>query len=165
MIRYALHCANEHSFESWFRDSSAFDALQAAGQLACPSCGTAEVRKTLMAPSVVTSRAKRRRPREEQAPQAPAPRPETPAPEATQSATLLDDREKKLREMLRALHREITEKADNVGRAFAVEARRIHEGEVPPRSIYGEASREEVKALVEDGVPLLPLPTPPDEHN
>jgi hypothetical protein len=160
MIRYALHCANDHSFESWFRDSAAFDGLAEAGQLACPTCGSAEVRKALMAPSVVASR-KRRAP----APEKQAPEADAPVAEITQPATLLDEREKKLREMLRALHREITEKADNVGRAFALEARRIHEGEAPPRSIYGEASRDEVKALVEDGVPLMPLPTPPDDHN
>jgi hypothetical protein len=159
MIRYALTCASEHGFESWFRDSAAFDTLAAAGALACPVCGSAKVAKALMAPSVVTSRRKAAKPplteiAPVQVPAAP------PAP-----TVLLDERQQHLRDMLRKLHREIVAQADDVGRDFAAEARRIHEGETEPRSIYGEATRTEVEELLEDGVPLMPMPQVPDDHN
>ena len=163
MIRYALVCEQEHTFESWFRDSAAYDSLEQAGAVTCPVCGSATVRKSLMAPSVVTSRRKGKpsadpaHPAEAATPPAAAP---SPAP-----AVLLDSREKRLREMVRALHREIVAKADNVGRDFAAEARRIHDGETEPRSIYGEASKGEVEALLEDGVPLMPMPVLPDDKN
>ena len=162
MIRYALVCTNEHDFESWFRDSAAFDSLSGANAVTCPLCGSADVRKALMAPSVVTSRKKavpKIAPVPETTAVVPAPVPATPPP------VLLDERERGLREMLRSLHREVIAKADNVGRDFAKEARRIHEGDAPQRSIYGEASKGEVEALLEDGVPLLPMPTLPDDHN
>ena len=163
MIRYALVCLNEHEFESWFRDSAAFESLSGADAVTCPHCGSSGVRKALMAPSVVTSR-KKAVPKTAPVLETPATA-SVPVPSAP-PAVLLDERERGLREMLRSLHREVIAKADNVGRDFAREARRIHEGDAPQqRSIYGEASKGEVEALLEDGVPLLPMPTLPDDHN
>ena len=163
MIRYALVCAGEHCFESWFRDSAAFDTLAEAGAVSCPVCGSPKVSKALMAPSVVTSRGKAARP--------PAGSSDIPAasapslPEPTAPTVLINDHERQLRARLRALHREIVAKSDDVGRAFATEARRMHEGDAPQRSIHGEATRTEVESLLEDGVPLLPMPPAPDDHN
>lgn len=160
MIRYTLLCAGEHGFESWFRDSVAFEQLAAAGEIACPVCGSTAVRKALMTPSVVTRRIKRNEiaaPVEAAAPAVPAPDPHPVA--------LMDDRARQLRAMMREVHRRVTATADNVGRAFAAEARAIHEGDAPARSIYGEASRDEVAALIDDGIPLLPMPVLPDDHH
>lgn len=131
MIRYALTCANRHDFESWFASAEAFDALAGAGHLSCPDCGSAEVKKALMAPGVST-------------------RKEGP-PDLRAPAT---DRERALAE----LRRKVEENADYVGLNFATEARAIHEGDAPARSIWGEAALEDAKALLEDGVPVAPLP-------
>ncbi|WP_131194329.1 DUF1178 family protein [Lichenihabitans psoromatis] len=158
MIKYTLTCTKGHAFESWFRDSLGYDDLAESGQLTCPVCGSAEVRKAVMAPSVVRGR----RAGSEQRAQAGAAEPQGVV---QHPIALLDERERKVREMMRDLHRKITENADDVGRNFATEARRMHEGETPVRSIYGEATGEEVRSLLDDGVPLLPMPVLPDDHH
>ena len=166
MIRYTLLCDREHGFESWFRDSTAYEQLVEAGEVACPTCGSHDVRKALMTPSVVTRQGKR------QAGSGPVEEATTPIPAAPSMPSadphpvaLLDERAQHLRAVLREVHRRVTENADNVGRNFAVEARAIHDGDAPARSIYGEASRNEVAALLEDGIPLLPMPVLPDDHH
>lgn len=165
MIRYRLLCERDHGFESWFRDSGAFEQLAAMGQVTCPICGSTSVHKALMAPSVVT--------RQTGSPPipapddiaAPSPSKATPPDDGQRPVALMDERAQQLRAMMREVHRRVTETADNVGRAFAAEARAIHEGDAPARSIYGQASREEVASLIEDGVALLPLPVLPDDHH
>ena len=159
MIRYTLLCPQDHSFESWFRDSESFEALGATGQVTCPVCGTTEVRKALMTPSVVTSRAR------STPPALPAPAASVQPEPAHEPVALLDERTAQRRAAMRELRRRITEQADDVGRAFATEARLIHEGDAPARSIYGEATGEEVSSLLEDGIPLLPMPVLPDDRH
>ena len=159
MIKYALTCDQGHESESWFRDSSAFDSLGEAGQLACPVCRSAKMSKALMAPSIVRGR--------QPQPAGPAgeleraPAPATPP----HPPTLLDDRERQMRDKLREIRAKIIATADDVGRAFPEEARRIHDGDVPARPIYGEATGDEVRALLDEGVPLLPMPGLPDDHH
>lgn len=167
MIRYTLLCEREHGFESWFRDSGAYEKLADAGQVACPTCGSTAVRKALMTPSVVTRRTGRRQPDPAPAEQAAPPAPVADAAPVAEPRpiALLDERAQQLRAVMREVHRRVTETADNVGRAFAAEARAIHEGDAPARSIYGEASREEVAGLLEDGIRLLPMPILPDDHH
>ncbi len=132
MIRYALKCDDGHAFFSWFQSADAFDTLERTGHLACPDCGSDAVAKAVMAPQVATARA-------------PAlAEPETPAQAA-----------------LANLRREIESKSDYVGRRFATEARAMHDGDSPRRSIWGEARLDEARALVEDGVPVAPLPFVP----
>lgn len=166
MIRYTLLCEREHGFESWFRDSAAYDRLAASDQVACPSCGSTAVRKALMMPSVLTSRTKPaagHTPTEGAAP--PSPAAEAMPTTEPHPVALMDERAQQLRAMMREVHRRVTETADNVGRAFAAEARAIHEGDAPARSIFGEASRDEVASLLEDGISLLPMPVLPDDHH
>ncbi len=151
MIKFTLRCEGGHAFESWFRDGAAYDALAQHNGLSCPECGSAAVSKAIMAPSILQGRAVQ-------------PRPEPAAP-APQPVAMMAPEERNLRDMVRALHRRIAETSENVGSAFPEEARRIHEGEAPQRSIHGQASGEEVKALLEDGVPLMPIPPLPDERN
>jgi len=144
MIRYNLICTAGHDFESWFRDAAAFDKAAAAGAVSCPVCGSPDVVKALMAPSVSTSRK-----REAAALKVAAP----------------DPRQLVMREMLKKVREHVEANADYVGDRFAEEARKIHYEEVEPRGIYGEASPEEASALIDEGIEFHPLPILPEEGN
>ncbi|MBW4707687.1 DUF1178 family protein [Roseobacter sp. YSTF-M11] len=137
MIHYALKCENGHSFESWFQSASAFDGLKKAGHLACTVCGSADVTKAIMAPRVST------------APDAENAKPLTGAKTAQEQA-------------LADIRRHVEENAVYVGPKFAEEARSMYLGATPERAIYGEANQAEAKALIEDGVPVAPLPFLPN---
>ena len=130
MIRYALRCDHDHSFDSWFGSSADFDRLRAADMVACAVCGSTAVTKELMTPGISAQSAER-----------PLSAPASPAEQA-----------------LLELRRRIEATAENVGRDFAGEARRIHDGEAPERAIYGEARPSEARALIEDGIEIAPLP-------
>jgi hypothetical protein len=149
MIRYSLRCRRGHDFESWFASAATFDRLAEAGGLSCAVCGDADVSKSLMAPSVGSSGR-----------EAPA---KTPAePEA--AAPVLSAPSSPLEAAVRALRARVEAAADDVGRDFARRAREMHEGEAEARPIYGEATREEARDLIEDGVPIAPLPWPVRRH-
>jgi hypothetical protein len=146
MIRYSLRCAEDHGFDSWFKGAEAFAALQAAGQLACPICGSTQVRKDLMAPAVRPARTA-------------APSPEAPAPQQPASARPdLSAPASDLEAQIAALRRQIEANSDYVGMNFVAEARRIHAGEAPERAIHGEAKPEEARQMIEEGLPVAPLP-------
>ncbi|MEL6617610.1 MAG: DUF1178 family protein [Pseudomonadota bacterium] len=137
MIKYALKCTDGHGFESWFASASAFDGLKAAGHVTCIICGTSDVEKAIMAPRVSTGKA--------DGPTEPATTP-APAPDLPDLAKM----------------REAVEKnATYVGGNFAREARAQFLGDKPDRPIYGEANPAEAKSLIEDGVPVAPLPFVP----
>ena len=151
MIRYALRCAKGHSFDSWFGSASAFDRLAEGGHLACAVCGGSDVTKAPMAPAV----AQVRNPASAQSPAEPA----GAAPPAAPSRPLsqpLSAAEQAMAELRARIERE----TEDVGRRFADEARAIHEGHAPERAIRGQARPEDARALLEDGVPVLPLPWP-----
>ncbi len=133
MIRYDLKCKDDHAFDSWFASAEAFDTLKKAGRLTCPHCGTAEVDKALMAPKV---------------------RPE-------RKSASLRNAETEQEKALAKLRDEVEKNSDYVGMNFATEARAMHDGDTPARAIYGEAKPEEAKSLIEDGVPVAPLPFTP----
>ena len=141
MICYSLKCAASHDFDSWFRTSDAYDALRAAGLIACPVCGSGDVAKTLMAPAV---RPARRGPAEPAAAPGKLSKPASAVEEA-----------------FAAIRKQVEENSDYVGLNFAAEARKMHDGESPARAIYGEAKPEEARQLIEDGVPVAPLPFMP----
>jgi hypothetical protein len=156
MIRYALACDAAHDFESWFPSGEAYEAQVARGLVACPACGSTRVEKRIMAPAVARTDKAR----------APVPAVPTPAaPAEPQPVAVLGERERELRAMLRALREHVTRTADYVGDRFAEEARAIHYGDEEERSIYGEASAEEVRALLDEGVEIAPLPVLPDDRN
>ncbi len=134
MIRFALRCDRGHKFESWFGSGADFDRLSGQGLLACAVCGSGTVEKDLMAPAVATTAAR-------PAGEGPLTAPASPAEQA-----------------LAEMRRRIEAEAEDVGRDFAREARRIHDGEAPQRTIIGEARPAEARALLEDGVPVAPLP-------
>ncbi|WP_048645136.1 DUF1178 family protein [Nitratireductor soli] len=141
MISFNLICEHAHPFEAWFRNSADFDSQKERLLVACPQCGSHSVEKALMAPAVSTSRRK------------------------AQVALALGEEQKKALTQLKELSKKVRENADYVGDKFAEEARKIHFGETDARGIYGEASVDEAKALVEDGVEFMPLPVFPDDQN
>ncbi|PIB24187.1 hypothetical protein BFP76_02860 [Amylibacter kogurei] len=133
MIKYTLKCEHGHQFESWFESANAYDKLFGAGMVTCSVCGTLGVEKSIMAPRVQTSR--------ERPAKGPLSQPASPAEQA-----------------LAEMRKKIEAEAENVGGNFAKEARKIHDGEAPERSIIGEAKIDDAKALIEDGIPVVPLP-------
>ncbi len=145
MIRYSLRCAASHDFDSWFRSSEAYEGLHAAGHIACPICGSADVQKSLMAPAVRPART------------AGAANAEPAAP----GSGALSQPQSAVEEAFAEMRRQVEVNSQYVGLNFAAEARRIHDGATPARSIYGEAKPEEARQLIEDGVPVARLPFMP----
>ncbi len=135
MIRYSLTCKSDHAFDSWFQSAKAFDGLLAAGHVTCPVCGDGGVGKSLMAPMVRPGR-------------------------STASPSLRDPGTEQ-ETALAALRAEVEAKSHYVGVNFVAEARAMHEGHLPERSIYGEARPEEAIKLLEEGIPVAPLPFMP----
>ena len=161
MIRYALVCDKGHDFESWFADSAAYDKQAKRKLIACPHCGSTKVDKAIMAPRLAGSR-KDAAPIEAPA-EAVAAVPEK-TPEKAPVA-MISPQERELRTKLKELRDHLTQNADNVGPKFPEEARKMHYGETEHRSIYGEATPEDAKALAEEGIEFHPLPILPDERN
>jgi hypothetical protein len=160
MIRYALTCDQRHEFESWFANSDAYDKQARRGLVTCPLCGSVKVEKAIMAPRLARA-------------DGGAPAADSDAAEATPVAApaekspvaMISPQERELRHKLKELRDHLIRNADNVGHKFPEEARKMHYGDIEHRSIYGEASPEEAKALAEEGIPFHPLPILPDERN
>jgi hypothetical protein len=161
MIRYSLVCDNGHDFESWFADSAAYDKQAKRKLVACPQCGSAKVDKAIMAPRLAGSK-KGQAPAEAAPVAAPA---AAPAQAAPTSVAMISPQERELRTKLKELRDHLTKNADNVGKKFPEQARRMHYGETEHRSIYGEASPEDARALAEEGIEFHPLPILPDDRN
>ena len=133
MIKFTLKCEQGHRFDSWFQSASAFDRLCETGMVACAICGSARVEKALMTPQVQGGRDDRSL---------------AAQPGSAEQA-------------IAALRRKVEANADYVGPQFAQEARDMHDGHLPERAIYGEARPEEARRLIEDGIPVAPLPFSP----
>jgi len=136
MIRYALQCDGGHGFEAWFGTSADYDDQAARGLLSCPVCGSAEVRKQIMAPAVRGTKAQA-----------------APDIGAQQHQMMM--------EAMGAVRAHVEANFDYVGDSFATEARAIHEGRSEERSIYGEATPVQARALIADGIQVAPLPPAP----
>lgn len=154
MIVFDLKCSAGHVFEAWFGSSRAYEEQRSGGLVACPLCGDAEIAKAVMAPNVAAKGNQRGEPM-------PAKSTETgaaPSPEAVKAALIA---------MARA-QSELLERSQWVGTAFTDRARAMHVGDEAPAQIHGQASVEEARALVEEGVAVLPLPfpvVPPEQRN
>ncbi|TMM55195.1 DUF1178 family protein [Sulfitobacter sabulilitoris] len=156
MIHYALKCKEGHSFESWFQSAAAYDALSGAGHVACVECGSTQVSKAVMAPRVAAARPHADGARA-------APRAAEPDRQGTAQADgPLRGKPDARQKALAALRRQVEANSDYVGGDFAREARAMHLGTAPERPIYGEANLAEAKALVEEGIPVAPLPFLPN---
>jgi hypothetical protein len=141
MMHLSLVCEKAHEFEGWFRSNEDFDAQSARSFVSCPHCGSTKVERALMAPAVSTGR------------------------KHEQMTLAAGAEQRKLMAEMKQMAQKLRENSENVGPRFAEEARRIHFGEAEARSIYGEASVDEVRSLAEDGVGFMPLPAFPDEQN
>jgi len=141
VIHYSLICENDHKFDGWFRNAEAYEHQHERGIVTCPVCSSTKVDKALMAPSVSRTKSEK------------------------VSLSIGHPEQRELRAAMQALRDKVVSEADYVGDKFAEEARKIHFKEVDARGIYGEATREEVTGLIEDGVDFMPLPHIPKEHN
>ena len=159
MIRYNLRCEKGHAFESWFQSSAAYESQEKRRLVSCPACGSVKVERAIMAPQIVSKKG-----RESAAPAAPA---DVAATEvaAPGSTPLLMAQERELRAKIKELRDHIVKNADNVGERFPNEARKMHYGDIEHRPIYGEASPDEARALIDEGVEVSPLPVLPDDRN
>ena len=164
MIRYALICHQGHEFESWFQDSAAYYKQAKRGLVSCPRCGSAKVEKAVMAPRLAASAKKQSQPIEAPSP-GPSPEATPVSPPASAPVAMISPQEQEIHTKLKELRDHLTKNADNVGKKFPEEARKMHYGEIEHRSIYGEASPDEAKRLAEEGIEFHPLPTLPDDRN
>ena len=138
MIQYSLKCENDHGFDSWFASADAYDKLADNGMVSCAVCGSTKVSKAIMAPRVRTTKGKE-------------------APAAPTLPTEKSEAEQAMAEM----RAQVEQNSEYVGTNFATEARSMHLGDAPERAIYGEVKPEEAKSLIEDGIPVTPLPFMP----
>ena len=127
-----LRCARGHGFEGWFSSEEDFLGQQQRGLLSCPMCGSAEVTRLPSAPHLNLG----------------APPPAHSEEERGQAAWL-------------RMVREVLAHTEDVGERFAEEARRIHYGEAEHRGIRGQATPQQTEELLDEGIPVLPLPLPP----
>ena len=157
MIRYNLVCDKRHEFESWFQDSAAYDKQAKRGLVSCPLCGSAKVEKAIMAPRLA---------RKDKSTPIVAPAGEAASvPAAPAPVAMISPQEKEFRAKLKELRDHLTSNADNVGKKFPEEARKMHYGEIEHRSIYGEATPKDARELHEEGIEFHPLPVLPEERN
>ncbi|HEY8336356.1 MAG TPA: DUF1178 family protein [Tardiphaga sp.] len=156
MIRYNLHCDRGHAFESWFQSSSAYDSQLRRKLVSCPACGSVKVEKAIMAPQIARKKKDG----------APAPQPEATTEVSTVPSTpLMMAQERELRAKLKELRDHVTKNADNVGEQFPTEARKMHYGDIEHRPIYGEATPDEARSLIDEGIEVSPLPVLPEDRN
>ena len=139
MIRFSLHCDKDHEFEGWFGSSADFDGQSERGLVECPLCGSRKVSKALMAPAVAVSREARVRP------------------------LAMDPEKREMMRKLRDMVQAVKQNSEDVGDRFADEARRIHHGEAEVRGIIGQASSDDAKSLIEEGIEIAPLPELPED--
>ena len=133
MINYTLKCDQNHTFDSWFKSAEAFEMLVKKSMVVCSECGSTKITKAIMAPNVSTSRKKDNKPSEL-------------------------EKKSKLKNDILELKKKIEANSEYVGNNFANEARSMYLGETPERSIYGEAKADDAKKLIDDGIPVMPLP-------
>jgi len=127
MIRFTLTCDDNHSFESWFASNDACDKLMSSGMVACTTCGSTRIKKTLMAPTI-------------------------PKKSNTKVPTPIEK-----------LRTEVEANSEYVGGSFATQARDMHDGLIDDKPIYGEANGADAIRLIEDGIPIVPLPFIPSK--
>lgn len=154
MIVYDLICEQKHRFEGWFGSSADFADQRERGLLSCPKCGSADVMKAPMAPAVPAKGNTRARSGQEQS----TPVSNQPMPAEVQEAMA----------KLAAAQTEALKKSTWVGDKFAETSRKMHYGEADDKPIHGQASMEEAKSLVDEGIAVAPLPfpvAPPDKLN
>ena len=171
MIQYSLKCGDGHTFDSWFQSAAGFDKLAANGLISCAVCGNGSVEKAIMTPRVRPGRKAVSGRGEPEV--APSDKPDSAEPsqvgEAVQGAAhnastqgALSRPANEAEQAMADLRRKVEDNSDYVGKDFVTQARAMHDGDAPGRAIYGEAKLDEAKALIEEGIPVLPLPFMPN---
>lgn len=150
MIRFDLVCENDHEFDGWFSDNAGFQDQLERLLIECPACGSHKIEKRLMVPSLGKGTGKKPRPDEGEKP-------------VLSSAA--DPVMKELVQQVRQLREHVSKTAEYVGKDFAKQARDIHYEDQPARPIYGEASMDDAKSLLEEGIDVAPLPSLPEDKN
>ncbi|MBM3530994.1 MAG: DUF1178 family protein [Alphaproteobacteria bacterium] len=165
MIKYALHCERAHEFEVWFKNSADYDKQRKRGLVSCPACGSDKIVKSLMAPSLGRGTKKGGVAAVPEAVPETVPAAPDTSPEIKSPVAMMSPQESEFRAKLKELRDHLTKNAENVGGKFPDEARKMHYGEIEHRSIYGEATAEDAKEMLEEGIEFHPLPVLPDERN
>ncbi len=159
MINFTLRCGKGHEFEAWFGSSAEYDRQLAAGLISCALCDDTSITKGLMSPNLGVKGNKKT----DQTPAAPSQhKSEVAAPALSQQEVV--EKTAELIGQMRALKQQVEKRFDNVGDAFADTARRIHYGDEEDRGIYGNASKEDVEDLIDEGITVFPLPDLPKDH-
>lgn len=151
MIRFSLNCEKDHGFEAWFGSNGDYEMQKQRGLVACPVCGSVKVEKALMAPAVASSAVHSEA----------QPTEETPS----KASLAMDPKKREAMKALREMVKAVRAHSEDVGERFPEEARKIHHGESEARGIYGRASSEDAKALIEEGIEIAPLPEFPEDHS
>lgn len=143
---FDLECEYGHVFEGWFSSRDSYDEQLSRGLLTCPVCGSHQIKRKLSASRINVGA-------QESA------SPPASAPAAPVASAMPSEEEKRVMQaqLLQEL-RSVIRKSDNVGTQFAEEARRMHEGDVEPRAIRGQATAQEYQELAEDGIIAMPIP-------
>ena len=144
MIIFDLKCgAQGHVFEAWFASSDSYSEQQGRGLVTCPLCGSPDVSKAPMAPAV-------------------GPKGNARSEPLSAPSSLFSSAPEEVKAMLAAaaVQKKLLEGSESVGDRFADEARAIHLGEADARPIHGRATRGEAERLIDEGVPIAPLPLP-----
>lgn len=141
MIRYDLICSNNHKFESWFKDSKSFKEQANSHDILCPTCNDSHINKALMAPSIPKKI------------------------NIKKDDVLLDNKTQSINNTIKTIRSKIKENSEYVGKEFPEVARKIHYNEEDSRSIYGEASLDDVNDLKDEGIDVIQIPDAPDEKN
>jgi hypothetical protein len=151
MIVFDLQCGGQgHVFEAWFGSTADYESQRERGLVSCPICGDEQIDKAVMAPRVGSKGNQR---------------------SAGPGTDMIAGGPGEAKEMLRALaemQRQFLAQSDYVGERFADEARSIHLGDTPARSIYGKATADQTRSLLDEGIAVAPLPLPvvaPGEEN
>ncbi len=138
MICFSLRCFNGHEYDAWFRDSESYEKQQEMHLVACPQCGVCEVSKAIMAPNLKLTSKK-------------------------SDNTPLVSPEQQAKHKIRELVTYVMAHFEDLGESFPEEARRIQNGESEARTIYGQATLEEAKELLDDGIEICILPDVPSD--
>jgi hypothetical protein len=145
---FNLQCSAQHQFEGWFASEEDYTSQGERGLLECPLCGDKSVHRLPSAPRLNLGAAE--------------PAPAKPTPAASQA--LLPPAQLQALQALQAAYlqfaRQVVAQTEDVGERFADEARKIHYGEAEERGIRGQASPEQTRELIEEGIAVLPLPLP-----
>jgi len=142
VIKYGLSCDRNHDFEGWFSSAADFERQAEAALVSCPVCGSVAITKQMMAPSVATGRQK-----------------------DAARAVVMGQVQKEAIGKLKELVTQIRENSEDVGERFTEEARKIHYGEADARGIMGQATLEQAREMLEEGIDIAPLPVIPDDLN